>query len=70
MAEQGQYTYTINVKGTAKAIKDQTRFAKEVEKTTKATEENLKKTESGNARLATTVHKTRKDGLGDGALQR
>ena len=33
MAEQGQYTYTINVKGTAKAIKDQTRFAKEVEKT-------------------------------------
>ena len=61
MAEQGQYTYTINVKGTAKAIKDQTRFAKEVEKTTKATEENLKKTESGNARLATTVHKTRKE---------
>ena len=61
MASQGQYTYTINVKGAAQAIKEQTKFAKEVEKSTKATEDQLKKRETGNARLAIAVNKTRKE---------
>ena len=61
MASQGQYTYLINVKGAAQAIKEQTKFAKEVEKSTKATEDQLKKRETGNARLSVAVNKTRKE---------